>query len=316
MNTVEIGYALSASAYRFIEYERTQTMVRDRARTCAAGELSALLAKHGLPVSAAVLDFEANLGGWCSSNPHAYSGYGVYLCLQEGERCSLVASALRRRSYIFEGTRDEMDEDGETAVLWGTGYPRAFFMDRPLVVAGMNSLDAVFFLGGTGEMYLWLTDVYELRLLAGCARTMLESDGLAYLKGQGWFEAHVCADVGALVTAELGLERFEPGSDHLFEWWINDAAQVRLVPDYAPCITGTHMACKREVDFLKVMRRIKGQLNVDRIRIWKRANGITDQRGIDSLQRAGIECEILTGPGPGHGGSAYDVSLCDPKNWT
>lgn len=310
----ELG--LSAFARKYVADERQRTMACDVAKRCSSEELRKLLIRHGLPVSAPILEFEQQLGGWCSSHPLSATGLGIYLSLAEDENCSRVATELRGSAWIFEGSQGELDEDGETSPIWGTGFPRAFFLSRPLVPVGMLGSDVFFFLGEQGEVYLWSMPLDELYAVAGSWRGFVEVFGLRHHKGQRWFEAHVCADVGELVSREVGGHRFEPACDHLFEWWISDGAQVRLVPDYAPCIMGTHVACRNEAGFLNVMHRIKGQLKVDRIRIWKRANGIVDQRGIDSMQHAGIECEILSGPGPGHDGSGYDVSLCDPKNWT
>jgi hypothetical protein len=306
---------LSAFARKYVADERQRTMACDVAKRCSSEELRKLLIRHGLPVSAQILEFEQHLGGWCSSHPLSTKGLGIYLSLAEDESCSRVATELRGSGWIFEGSRDEPDDDGETSPIWGTGFPRAFFLSRPLVPIGMLGSDVFFFLGEQGEVYLWSMPLDEIYALAGSWRSLVEVFGLRHHKEQGWFEAHVCADVGELVSRELGVHRFEPACDFLFEWWANDDVQVRLVPDFAPCITGTHVACKNEADFVKVMSRIRSQLEVDRIRIWKRANGIVDQRGLDSLQRSGIDKEILTGPGPGHGGSTYDVPLCEPKNW-
>ncbi len=304
MHDLEIGYELSQLARAYINKERQLTMVRDPSRSCSPDQLLALVNRHGLPFSSEIVDFEANLGGWCSSHALSAHGYGVYLSLQEGQDASSVARELRQQEWIFEGKRDEVDEDGEASPLWGTGYPRAFFMDRPLVPAGMLGLDVFYFLGTRGEVYRWVLPLDELFLVAGSGRTMLECSGLRYRKGQSWFEAHICADVSILVQEVIHLQRFEPACDHLFQWWINDTVHVRLVPDYAPCIMGTHVACKNEDEFIRLVSEIKDRLKVERIRIWKGANAIVDQGGIDSLLRAGIDCETLTGPGPGHGSDA------------
>lgn len=316
MAYIDSGYELSASARKYIADERRRSMMCDTAKRCSSEELQNLLKRHGLPVSARILEFEEHLGGWCSKHPLSASGLGICLSLDEGENCSRVARELRDSAWIFERSRDERDEDGETSPLWGSGFPRAFFLSRALVPIGMLGLDVFFFVGAQGEVYLWALPLDEIYIVAGAWRALVECFGLRHHRGQGWFEMHVCADVSAHVARTLKVPRFEPACDDLFQWWANDDVQVRLVPDYAPCIMGTHIACRDEGDFLSVMRCIQEQLKVDRIRIWKQANAVVDQRGIDSLQRAGIECEILTGPGPGHDGSKYDVSLCDPKNWT
>lgn len=310
------NYKLSPLAAAYLDYERSQTMVRLSEQSCSGDEVLRLLGEHGLPASDAVRDFEQNLGGWCSSNPHALSGFGVCYCLRSGPNSSPVAEQLRRSAWVFEGNRDEADEDGEVSPLWGTGYPRAFFEDRALTIVGMNGPDALFFLGPDGELYLWIMSLDRLSVLAGSARTMLERNALEHFKQQLWFEVHICADVSQLVQEVLDMPVYEPACDHLFRWWANDTSQVRLIPDFAPCITGTHVACEDEEDFVKAMVGIKDGLGVERLRVWKGANAINDDRGIGGLSRAGIGCEILSGPGPGHGSDAYDVSLCEPKNWT
>lgn len=316
MKDPDINYSLSSLAIAYLNAERLQTMTRDLTRTSAREPLEALLAMHGLPMSPSIWDFEKHLGGWCSSNQMSEHGLGVYLSLQEGDGCSKVATELRRRTWIFEGECGRPDEDGEISPLWGTGYPRAFFLDRPLVPAGMNGLDEYFFLGESGEVYNWVSPLGQLVVEAGSGRTFLESRGLNHQKSQSWFEAHICADLGSVLATELSLTLFEQACDQLFQWWASDTMQIRLVPNFAPCISGTHLACANEKDFLRVMRMLQAALGVKRVRVWKRGNLINDQRGFDALSRAGIDCEILRGPGPGHGSDEYDVSLCDPKNWT
>ena len=150
---IEIGYRLSPLAQAYVRSRAT--MIRDSDRTCGSEALTRLLQAHGLPVSREILDFEANLGGWCSSHSLSVSGYGVYLSLQDGDEVSLVSRELREREWLFEGQRDAVDEEGETSPLWGTGYPRAFFIDRPLVPGGMLGLDVHYFLGTGGEIYCW-----------------------------------------------------------------------------------------------------------------------------------------------------------------
>lgn len=311
---MQIGYKLSSLAQSYVAAK--STMIRDPARTCSGADLSRLLRACGLPATDEVLDFEANLGGWCSTNPCAQTGYGVYLSLEAGDDCGPIATEFRANAWVFEGRRDEWNSDGETSPLWGTGYPRAYFQDRALVPAGMSGLDEFFFLGGGGEVYNWVSPADQLILEAGSGRTLLEVRGLTLHKGQGWFDVHICADVSAQLAHTLSVPRFEPACDHLFQWWASDAAQIRLVPDHAPCITGTHLACRSEADLERALRSISGVFGDGRIRLWKNANIIYDESGIESLLRAGFDCEIVTGTGSGHGGNEYDASVCDTKNST
>jgi hypothetical protein len=315
MKELDIGYELSALALRYVAEEREHTMARDVDKTCSSGELESLLTRHGLPVSQSILEFEENLGGWCSRNPLSAHGLGVYLSLQDGEGGARVAREFRNNEWIFEGSR-EADEDGEKSTLWGTGYPRAFFGDRALVPAGMAGLDEYFFLGAGGEVYVWVMPSDQLLLKAGSGRTLLENSGLTRHRGQGWFEVHICANAAQLIASALGVPRFEAASDHLFQWWASDTVQLRLVPDYEPCIMGTHVACRDEAALRHAVSVVRDTYGASRVRIWRNANTIYDEGGIDSLIQAGLDCEILTGPGPGHDGSKYDASLCDPKNWT
>lgn len=92
---------------------------------------------------------------------------------------------------------------------------------------------------------------------------------------------------------------------------------------------GTHIACKEESEFLRVMEQVRLALNVDRVRLWERANNIVDDRGRHALVMARVDCDILRGVGPGnyecawneeteeeyYRPSQYNVSMCDPKNW-
>ena len=311
-----IGYSLSPLAHKYIEYERTISMVRDPERTCSPHILERLLAKHQLPVSPEILDFEKNLGGWCSSHAFSAHGFGVYLSLQEGASCSAVANEWRSSVGLFDGKREERDEDGEYSALWGTGYPRAFFQDRILIPAGMLGEDNFFFIGINGEVYDWIPMLDKLLLSAGNGKTLIENTALRIQRQRNnWFEVHVCANVSELAQQLLALPLYEPACDHLFTWWANDTAQVCLLPDYAPCVQGTMIACQNEADLRAVIMQIKESLNVPRIRIWRDANLINDWYGVDALRRAGILCEELYGPGPGHCGSIYETKLFDPKNW-
>lgn len=313
----QIGYSLSPLAHKYIEYKRAITMVRDPERTCSPHVLEQLLERHGLPVSPEVIDFEENLGGWCSSHALSAHGFGVYLSLQDGVTCSAVANEFRSSTWLFEGDREALDEDGEYSPLWGTGYPRAFFQDRVLIPVGMRGLDEFFFIGLKGEIYDWISPLDKLVLDAGSGRTLIESSGLLHHRGnRKWFEVHICADVSAIVCKALTLPRYEPACDHLFQWWASDTTHVRLVPDYAPCIMGTYITCEHETDFINVMELIRETLKVKRVRIWRGANAVDDYCGVHLLQQFGIDYEEFCGPGLGHSDSQYDVSLCDPKNWT
>lgn len=290
-------------------------MARDPTRTCGREMLATLLEKHGLPSSPEIFDFEANLGGWCSTHSSSASGYGVFLSLQEGAGASLVSRELRQYAWLFESERGAVDDEGETSPLWGTGFPRAFFLDRELLPVGMLGFDILYFLGVGGEVYSWASPLDELYLVAGSGRTMLEVSGLRHHRRQTWFEVHICADVTELARDALQVSYYNPASDDVLKWWVNNDAHVCLFSDYAPCIMGTQVACKDEQRLVALMRQLKASLGVDRLRVWKGANAIDDSRGLDALSRSGTDCEILSGPGPGHGGTEYDVSLCDLKSW-
>lgn len=307
-----IGYALSPLAQAYVANERT--MARDSARTCDAEALQRLLERHRLPVAEAILDFEANLGGWSSTNPIAEAGYGVYLALQDEPACSPVAPRLRKRAWLFEGRRDEPDGAGALSPLWGTGYPRGYFLDRALVPAGMHGADLVVFLGEAGEVYAWIDSLSELLLLAGSGRTLLERSGLTHHKGQHWFEAHLCMDVGRRVAEMLNTPRFAPACDQLFEWWANEAVQICRVPEYAPCIMGTHVACADEADFTRIVRSLVGGNGGRPLRIWARANNINDQAGLDLLSNSGIEYETSYGAGPGNYDRIYDQETGEERS--
>jgi hypothetical protein len=302
--TADIGYSLSPLARAYVASERT--MSRDSAKTCGAEDLRRLLKRHHLPVTQAILDFESNLGGWCSTNPLAETGYGVCLSLQDESSCSPVAAKIRSRKWLFELGRDELDESGQLSPLWGTGYPRAFFLDRALVPAGMLGAEVLLLVGETGEVYVWIDSLNELVLRAGCGRTLLERFGLARHKGQHWFEIHICCDVGAFVSESLNVPSFEWACDQHFEWWANDRVQICRVPDYAPCIMGTHIACADEREFSRLMHRLGDESGGHPLRIWARANNINDQSGRDLLSITGVDHETLYGAGPGNYDRIYD----------
>jgi hypothetical protein len=300
----EIGYSLSPLARAYVASEHT--MARDVARTCSPEVVQKLLQHHGLPVSQAIQEFEAQLGGWCSTNPLAEVGYGVYLSLQQEAHCSAVATKLRSRNWLFDGRRDAPDESGQFSPLWGTGYPRVFFQDRALVPAGMLGADVLLLLGEAGEVYAWVDSLGELLLRAGCGRTLLERFGLMRYKGQHWFEIHICGDVGAFAAEMLDVTHFQPACDQHFQWWANEAIQICCVPDYAPCIMGTHIACADERDFETLMRRLVETNGGRPLKTWARANNINDQAGRQLLSNFGIDHETLYGAGPGNYDLIYD----------
>ncbi len=130
---------------------------------------------------------------------------------------------------------------------------------------------------------------------------MLERAGLIHQKGQGWFEAHICTDVGAFIAQELTIPRFEPACDTFFGYWVGDGIQIRHIANYAPCVGGTHVACENEGLFLDLVQRVRAHLQVNRLRIWSRANLISDGAGLQALNEAQVDFEKITGRGPGHG---------------
>lgn len=204
---------------------------------------------------------------------------------------------FRRASDLFRAERGEQ----ERSPLWGTGYPRVFFGDRPLVPAGAFDQGSWYFIGAGGELYCYVEILDQLVLLAASGRTMLERAGLIHQKGQRWFEAHICADVGAFIAQQLAVPRFEAACDNFFEYWANDTIQMRKIAGYAPCVEGTHIACGNEDVFLNLLDRARAHLQVSRLRCWSRANLINDGSGLHALSAAQLDYELLTGRGPGHG---------------
>lgn len=71
---IEIGYKLSPLGRTYVGSRAS--MSRDSVRTCGTEVLTKLLQEHGLPVSLEILDFEANIGGWCSRHTQSLNGYG------------------------------------------------------------------------------------------------------------------------------------------------------------------------------------------------------------------------------------------------
>ncbi len=297
-----IGYDLSPWAQTYVEGLRQRGMFRDPARTCSRGELEALLGGHQLPISEPLFDFEYNLGGWSSHHQSGAHGWGVYLSLQGDAAASRVAIEFRQASWIFDVGQNEPHEDGDASPVWGTGYPRAFFLERPLVPAGMAGEDVIYFLGELGEVYAFIPPLNQIYLCAGSGRTLLERNGLNHLKGQTWLEAHVCADVGYLLADALGVPLHAPACDQFFRYWANENVQVQRCPDFPPCVFGTRIACRREADFLTAMRLAAETLGPEPVRVWRNANNAVADSGIQFLSKHGFPHQVVVGAGDGQHG--------------
>jgi hypothetical protein len=284
-DALAIGYPLSQKARTYVEQSE---YVRQRERTCADQELVALLEKHGLPVTEALLDFERNLGGWNHPGKLSTSGMGIYLSLQEGEGVSNIAKLFRKKTWIFGPA--EPDEDGIVAPIHGTGYPRAFFEDRVLVPVGMWGEDVLLFIGTGGEIYVFVTPLNEVHLKGASGRTYLEQRALMdprWFRGQTWYEVHLCADVGELAASLLGVPRFEPACDRLFDTWANERAQVHLVHDVAPNVFGTQISVKDAEELVNVVRRLREVHPEVRV-LGYSVNGMQSNYGYQLLEEAGV----------------------------
>ncbi len=299
MSELQIGYELSPSAQAYVAAQRRSGMRRDSARTCSRGELERLLATHQLPVSDAIWDFERNLGGWCSEQAQSTHGLGIYLSLQEDASASAVAAEFRRTSWLFDRQQDEADDDNDVTPIWGKGFPRAFFLDRALVPAGMAGEDVIYFLGERGEVYAFIPPLNELYLCAGSGRTLLERNALGHVRGAAWFEAHVCADAAQTLAAALDVAVYEPACDELFKYWANDEVHIQRCPDVPPCIFGTRISCKSAADFLSAMRSVAGQLGPETMRLWRNANNSVTNSGIHLLSSHDIPYQVVVGAGDG-----------------
>jgi hypothetical protein len=309
-----IRYDLSEWAKAYVQtraYSNEMPCRRDARRTCSASELVDLLSKHGLPHTEAIVDFEERVGGWSAEHPPSPCGLGVFLSLQQGEGCSPVADQFRSAMNWFAGEAERRagPEAWSYSPLRGTGYPRTFFQQRALVPAGMAGQEHAYFLGERGEMYLFISTLDQLYLVAGSGRTLIERWGMSQRKiNRAYWEIHVCADVAARVAEGLAVPRFEAACDDYFTVWANDAVQIRLVHDVAPNIFGTHIAVAEADDLLLAVRQLRSSIPARPLMVWSGANNIGDAGGLALLSSEGIDARVLYGPGPGN----YEYTI-DPE---
>lgn len=325
-----ITYDLSewANAYVLSHlHSNTVPWRRDPRRTCELKELGALLVRHGLPYTQAIVEFEQHVGGWSAEAGSELYGLGVFWSLTESGVRSPVAERFRETQSWF--ARDAERLAGAQAwsylPLRGTGYPRAFFRDRPLVPAGMWGPEHVYFLGEQGEVYLLLGSMSQLSLVAGSGRTLFERWGLTHRKrGRPFWEVHLCMDVAEELASVLKVPKWQPACDEYFAVWATDEVQIRLVRDVAPNIFGTHLAVADADQLLNAVRRVQALRPRKRLRFWSGANHIHDAGGLAVLLNEGIEAEVLSGPGPGNyeytidaetGEIMFAPSLYDSSAW-
>lgn len=324
---LEITYDLSPMGQREILERRALGCERQPHRTCAASRLAGVLGKAGLPLTDELLDLELNVGGWCAPDPRSLWGLGLYLSLEEGTDCHAIATRFRKRPSWFAGD----EERGAAPLEWsylplrGTGYPRAFFGERALVPMGMTGEEHVYFLGKQGEVYVFLTSQDQLSLVAGSGRTLIERWGMSRHKQEhSYVELHVCADVATLIAEKLDVPLFEPACDQYFQVWANDSIQLRLVHDVAPNVFGTHVAAREPEQLLRAVRSVMASRDWPGLRVWAGANNVDDLGGRSVVASAGIELEVLFGPGPGNfeftidpdsGEGVYSPSTYDSSNW-
>lgn len=325
-NNPPIGYSLSPLAQRYVEEERIGSVIRRRQFTCSSEELTQLLSAYHINVTPHALHFEQNLGGWCYNDAASDYGLGIFCSLQQGDNASAIAKAFRNVKGLFENSDDSSQAHGERLPVWGTGYPRLSFQNRPLIPAGMKGFELLFFLGPQGEIYLYQKEVDTLLLLAGSGRTWLEQEALTKYTSSwnDWYRVHVCADVANVAAEMLSVEHYAPCTDSIFNVWANEKVQIRLIPDIAPCIMGTAIATQDPSDLLSILQKIKAQNKNAPLRLWERANNLYDAKGLSLISHAGVEFQLLDGAPPGHydrvvdgdtGEEHYQPSQYNPRAW-
>lgn len=301
-NNPPIGYSLSPLAQRYVEEERTASVVRQKQFTCSTEELTQLLSAFDINVTPHALEFEKNLGGWCYNDAASDYGFGIFCSLQQGDNASAIAKAFRKNDRLFESSQRSTHVHGEKLPVWGTGHPRLFFQNRSLIPAGMMGFELLYFLGPQGEIYLYQKEVDTLLLVAGCGRTLLEQEALLkYTAGwNDWYRVHVCANVADVAAEALSVGRYAACTDAMFSVWANEKVQIRLIPDIAPCIMGTAIATQDPSDLLSILQKIKAQNKNAPLRLWQRANNLYDAKGLSLVSNAGVEFQLLDGAAPGH----------------
>lgn len=311
-----IGYRLSSRGRQYVDAQRSKLVKRQRRLTCDSRRLLELLAQSRIEVTTAAVDFEENLGGWGYERADSEFCLGVFCSVYDGEMPNAVATRFRRMGWLFERAREQVSVDGEVSPIWGTGYPRVFFQERPLVPAGMHGSELLYFLGSGGEIYVYQRETDVLLLVAGSARAMLERDAFAALTPgwDEWYRVHVCADAAELVSTYLGVAVSEPCSDALFRVWANEEAQIVSVPNWAPCIGGTVVSTRHSGDLLRVLRKLAGSDPSKPLYCWERANNLRDARGLSMLSEEGLNLRLLDGAAPGHFDRIVDGETGDVTN--
>jgi hypothetical protein len=190
----------------------------------------------------------------------------------------------------------------------------------------MTGEEHVYFIGQGGEIYLFITSLDQLYLVAGCGRTLFERLALYHQKvGKRFFEAHICRNVADRIADRLGVPRLDCASDDYFTVWANDSVQIRLVQDSGPNIFGTHLAIVDPEQFLGAMSALRSEESGVELVLWGGANNIDDAGGLALLERAGIKADVRFGPGPGNydftidpdtGEAVYIASSYDSTDWT
>ncbi len=327
---LEVNYELSPWGREFLlsrECDASMPCYRRAERVRPAEELRFTLGQAGLPWTEAVAAFEYNLGGWSAGDARALWGLGVALSLDETPSCSQIAARFRKAKSWFATDLERHDgpESWSYLPFRGTGYPRAFFQERALVPVGMTGEEHVYFVGEQGEVYLFITTLDQLYLIAGSGRTLIERWGLVQRKrNKAHWEVHLCEDVGAQIADALQVPRFAPACDEYFTVWANDQAQIRLVQDVSPNVFGTHISTQEPKDLLRAVRKVQRSHGSRPLRVWAGANNIDDLGGRGALANAGIEVDVLFGPGPGNfdytidpdtGEGTYLVSSYDSSGW-
>jgi hypothetical protein len=325
-----ITYDLSEWANAYVLNHRHSDTVpwrRDPSRTCEPTALGALLVRHGLPYTQAILEFEQHVGGWSAEAGSGLSGLGVFWALTEGPIRSPVAERFRETQRWFASDAERLAGPQAWAYLplRGTGYPRAFFRDRPLIPAGMVGPEHVYFLGEQGEVYLLLDSLNQLSLAAGSGRTLLERWGLTQRRrSRPFWEVHLCSDVAEELASALDVPKWLPACDDYFAVWATDEVQIRLVRDVAPNIFGTHLAVADSAQLLHAVRRVQALRPHQRLRFWSGANHIHDAGGLAMLLNERFDADVLSGPAPGNyeytidpesGEIVFAPSLYDSSEW-
>lgn len=339
---LEVTYALSPWGREFLlsrEHGSVPPCYRRRHRIRPVEQLRATLALAGLPFTDAIAELEINLGGWAVEDTRTPLGLGVFLSLDDAPDCSPVAARFRKSHRLFatDEERRSGPEGWSYLPLHGAGYPRAFFRERSLVPFGMTGQEHVYFVGERGEVYLFVTTIDQLFLVAGSGRTLIEWWGLVHRRGnRTQWEVHLCEDAAVRIAEELQAPKFSPACDDYQTVWANDAAQVRLVHDVAPNVFGTHLSTAEPEVLLRAIRAVQDSRHVHQsrpvhqrhagqpLRVWAAANNIDDLAGRTVLENAGIELDVRFGPGPGNfdytvdpdtGEGSYVASTYDASEW-